>query len=108
MLVSRRTTAALEALSREERVTLFITLMASFLALIRRRIGGDDILIGTDVANRTRVETEPLIGFFVNLLPIRADVSGNPTFDVARTCSSNVSSEHMRIKICRSTDWSRN
>ena len=80
MLVSRRTTAALEALSREERVTLFITLLASFLAFIGRRIGSDDILIGTDVANRTRVDTEQLIGFFVNVLPIRADVSGNPTF----------------------------
>jgi amino acid adenylation domain-containing protein len=80
MIVSRGTTAALDALSREERVTPFITLLASFIAFLQRRIGGDEILIGTQVANRTRVETEPLIGFFVNLLPIRADVSGNPTF----------------------------
>jgi len=82
MLISKRTTAALDALSRQERVTLFITLLAAFLAFIHRLTARDDILIGTDVANRRQVETEPLIGFFVNLLPIRADLSGDPPFRV--------------------------
>src|SRR4029078_6311858 len=42
--------------------------------------GRDDIVVGTDVANRTQVETENLIGFFVNLLPIRTRVSRSATF----------------------------
>ncbi len=51
------------------------------MALIRRYIGIDDITIGTPVAGRNRTETEGLIGFFVNTLLLRADLSGNPTFD---------------------------
>ena len=47
--------------------------------MLHRHTGQDDILIGTDVANRNRVETENLIGFFVGLLPIRVNLSGEPT-----------------------------
>jgi amino acid adenylation domain-containing protein len=70
----------LRALSRKQGVTLFMTLLAAFNALLYRTTGQEDILIGTDVANRNREETEGLIGFFVNLLPLRSDLSGNPTF----------------------------
>ena len=80
--ISKTTTAAVHALSRQERVTPFLTLLASFLTLVHHRIGQDDVLIGTDVASRNRVETEQMIGFFVNLVPIRAHASGNPTFRV--------------------------
>jgi alpha-ketoglutarate-dependent taurine dioxygenase len=57
-----------------------MTLMAAFQLFLSKYSGKDDILVGTDVANRNRVELEELIGFFVNLLPIRIDFSDNPTF----------------------------
>jgi non-ribosomal peptide synthetase component F len=57
-----------------------MTLIAAFKVLLSRHSGQQDIVIGTDVANRTQTETENLIGFFVNLLPIRTDLSGNPSF----------------------------
>ena len=71
---------ALQALSREEGVTLFMTLLAGFQVLLQRYTTQDDIVVGTDVANRNRAEIEALIGFFVNLLVLRTDLSGNPTF----------------------------
>ncbi|WDD36584.1 condensation domain-containing protein (plasmid) [Nostoc sp. UHCC 0926] len=71
---------ALQALSREEGVTLFMTLLAGFQVLLQRYKTQDDIVVGTDVANRNRAEIEALIGFFVNLLVLRTDLSGNPTF----------------------------
>lgn len=71
---------ALKALSRKEGVTLFMTLLAAFQTLLHRYAGQEDIAVGTDVANRNRVETEGLIGFFVNLLVMRTNLSGNPTF----------------------------
>ncbi|HEY9404501.1 MAG TPA: amino acid adenylation domain-containing protein [Pyrinomonadaceae bacterium] len=71
----------LKALSRREGVTLFMTLAASFQLLLRYRSGQEDLLIGTDVANRTRFETENLIGFFLNQLVLRTDLSGNPSFE---------------------------
>ncbi len=70
----------LRALSRQQGVTLFMTLLAAFTTLLFRTTGQEDILVGTDVANRNRQETESLVGFFVNLLPLRSDLSGNPTF----------------------------
>jgi amino acid adenylation domain-containing protein len=72
--------AALLALSRQEGVTLFMTLLAAFQILLQRYTNQDDIVVGTDVANRNRAEIEPLIGFFVNLLVLRTDLSGNPSF----------------------------
>jgi amino acid adenylation domain-containing protein len=71
---------ALQELSRREGVTLFMTLLAGFMALLHRVTGREDIAVGTDVANRQRIELESLIGFFVNNLVLRADLSGNPTF----------------------------
>ncbi len=70
----------LETLSHREGVTLFMTLLAAFLVLLQRYTGQDDIVVGTDIANRNRSETENLIGFFVNQLVLRTDLSGNPTF----------------------------
>ena len=73
-------TLDVKKLSRQEGVTLFMVLLAAFQILLSRHAGHDDIVVGTDVANRTRLETEGLIGFFVNLLVLRTDLSGNPTF----------------------------
>jgi amino acid adenylation domain-containing protein/FkbM family methyltransferase len=70
----------LRQLSRREKVTLFMTLLAAFQVLLSRYSGQDDIVVGTDIANRNRGETEQLIGFFVNQLVMRTDLSGNPEF----------------------------
>jgi len=74
------TAAALNALSKREGVTLFMLLLAAFKALLSRYTEQTDIVIGSPIANRNRVELEGLIGFFVNTLALRTDLSGNPTF----------------------------
>ncbi|HEY9812679.1 MAG TPA: condensation domain-containing protein, partial [Candidatus Sericytochromatia bacterium] len=73
-------TAQLKALSRQENATLFMTLLAALNTLLHHYTGADDLAIGTDVANRNRADIEPLIGFFINILVLRSDLSGNPTF----------------------------
>ena len=70
----------LKKLGQEEGVTLFMTLLAGFQALLSRHSGQEQIVIGTDLANRGSIETEKLIGFFINLLPLRTNLSGNPPF----------------------------
>ena len=70
----------LVSLSREEGVTPFMTLLAAFQTLLYRYTGMDDIIVGSPIAGRTRIETEELIGLFVNTLVVRGDLSGNPTF----------------------------
>jgi amino acid adenylation domain-containing protein/FkbM family methyltransferase len=72
--------SGLKELSRREGVTLFMTLLAAFKTLLYRYSGQVDIVLGTDVANRNRAETEPLFGFFVNQLVLRTNLSGNPSF----------------------------
>jgi aspartate racemase len=71
---------ALQALSRQEGVTLFMTLLAAFQTLLYRYTGQEDVVVGTPINGRTRAETEGLIGFFVNTLVVRTDLSGNPSF----------------------------
>ncbi len=66
--------------AHQEGITLFMLLLATFQVLLYRLTHQTDIVIGTDVANRTHVETEGLIGFFVNLLVLRADLQGAPSF----------------------------
>jgi acyl carrier protein len=73
-------TESLNQLSRQEGVTLFMTLLAAFNVLLYRYSGQTDICVGSPVANRPRVETERLIGFFANTLALRNDLSGNPGF----------------------------
>jgi acyl carrier protein len=68
------------AFSQQHGVTTFMTLVAAFQALLSRYSGQEQIVVGTDLANRTSAETEKLIGFFINVLPLRTDLSGNPTF----------------------------
>jgi alpha-ketoglutarate-dependent taurine dioxygenase len=72
--------AALNELSRRHGVTTFMTMMAAFQLFLSSVTDRDDVLTGTDVANRNRVELEQLVGFFVNLLPVRIDLAGDPTF----------------------------
>ena len=73
-------TEALKALSRQTDTTFFMTLLASFQVLLARYSGQSDIAVGTLVANRAKKETEGLIGFFVNALVMRCNLSGNPSF----------------------------
>ena len=72
--------AALLGVAREQGATLFMVLLAAFKVLLKRWSGQDDLVIGTPIAGRTRAETEHLIGFFVNLLALRTDLSGDPSF----------------------------
>ena len=73
-------TSALKALGRQEGATLFMVLLAGFQTLLCRYTGEEDVVVGTFTANRDRAEIESLIGFFVNALVLRADLSGRPTF----------------------------
>ena len=73
-------TRDLKALGREISCTLFMVLLAAFDVLLSRLSGQDDVVVGAPIAGRTHVETEPLIGFFVNSLVLRTDLSGDPTF----------------------------
>lgn len=70
----------LKTLSIREGVTLFMLLLTGFKVLLHKYSGQEDILVGVDIANRNRAETESLIGFLVNQLVLRTDLSGNPTF----------------------------
>ncbi len=72
--------AALKSLSREEGVTLFMTLLAAFNILLYRYTGQQDIVVGTPVAGRNRPELESLIGFFVNTLVLRTTLDSDSTF----------------------------
>ena len=85
--LSAEVTRGLRALAADTGATLFMTLLAGYTALLHRYSGQDDIVVGTSVAGRGRPETEPLIGFLVNTLALRADLSGDPAFGelLART-----------------------
>ncbi|MFI3157992.1 MAG: amino acid adenylation domain-containing protein [Methylococcaceae bacterium] len=73
-------TEGLKTLSQGEGATLFMTLVAAFQVLLHRYSGQDDIVLGTPSAGRSRLELEGLIGFFINTLVLRTDLSGNPSF----------------------------
>lgn len=71
---------ALEKLSQQEGATLFMTLVGAFQTLLYRYTHQEDIALGSPIANRNRSEIEGIIGFFVNSLVLRSNLSGNPTF----------------------------
>ncbi len=71
---------ALKALAKEEEATLFMALVAAWQLLLMRYTGQDDIAVGTPIAGRTQDETEGLIGFFINMVVLRTDLSGGPSF----------------------------
>ncbi|MBW4428169.1 MAG: amino acid adenylation domain-containing protein [Nostoc desertorum CM1-VF14] len=71
---------ALKLLSKREDVTLSMTLLTTFNVLLHYYTKQEDIVVGSPIANRNRIEIEGLIGFFVNSLALRTDLSGNPTF----------------------------
>ncbi|MDV0440742.1 non-ribosomal peptide synthetase [Xanthomonas sacchari] len=77
--LSMELTAALRALAQRHGATLFMTLLTGWSALLSRLSGQDDVVVGSPVANRQRSELEPLIGFFVNTLALRVDLSADPS-----------------------------
>ena len=80
MVLDQDLSRRLRRLSQEQGATLFMTLLSAFKVLLSRYTGHRDIVVGTPIANRNRVETEALIGFFINSLTLRTDLSGNPGF----------------------------
>ncbi|MFE2323274.1 amino acid adenylation domain-containing protein [Streptomyces sp. NPDC059385] len=70
----------LRDLGRRHDATLFMVLLAGFQALLARWSGGEDVAVGSPISGRDRTELEPLIGFFVNNLVLRTDLSGDPAF----------------------------
>ena len=79
-LVPESLNVSLRTLSQQEGATLFMTALAAFTALLSRYTGVEDVLVGSPIAGRSREEFEPLIGYFINTLVLRTDVSGNPPF----------------------------
>ncbi|HEY0730621.1 MAG TPA: condensation domain-containing protein, partial [Pyrinomonadaceae bacterium] len=116
--LSRDLLALVVELSRREDATLFMTLLTAFYVLLHRYTGETDIVVGTPVANRNRQELEPLIGFFVNTLALRANLSGDPAFRELLAQVRNVSLEayaHQDLpfdmlveELSPIRDWSRN
>ncbi len=78
--LSKALTDALKALSRQAGVTFYTTLAAAFKTLLYRYTGQEDLLIGTATAGRTRTELQQLMGYFLNTLVLRTDLSGDPPF----------------------------
>lgn len=78
--LSKHLTDDLKALSRREGVTLYMTLVAAFKTLLHRYTGQDDMLIGTSTAGRKNSAIQRMMGFFLNILVLRTNLSGNPTF----------------------------
>ncbi|HEY0543784.1 MAG TPA: condensation domain-containing protein, partial [Pyrinomonadaceae bacterium] len=78
--LSERLSEELKALCQQEGVTLFMLMLTAFQTLLYRYTSQTDIVVGTPIAGRNRSETEALIGFFINTLVLRTDLSGNPGF----------------------------
>jgi amino acid adenylation domain-containing protein len=80
MIIPAELSAGIRTLGRREGGTLFMTLLAGFLALLHRYTGQEDVLVGSPIANRVRPEVEGLIGLFVNAVTLRGRLGGEPTF----------------------------
>ncbi|RCJ36597.1 non-ribosomal peptide synthetase [Nostoc punctiforme NIES-2108] len=80
LVLSQTLTKKLKNLSRHSGVTLFMTLLTAFKTLLYRYTGQTDIVVGSPIASRNRAEVESLIGFFVNVLVLRTDLSGDLSF----------------------------
>jgi amino acid adenylation domain-containing protein len=103
-------------ISLREGVTLFMTLLTSFKILLHQYTQQEDITVGTPIAGRNRFEIEQLIGFFVNIMILRTDFSGDPTFSgllkkVAQTAidaysHQNVPFEKLVEELCPDRDMS--
>ncbi|HKV91321.1 MAG TPA: amino acid adenylation domain-containing protein [Candidatus Angelobacter sp.] len=103
-MVGPAVVTALQAIGRRAGATLFMTLLAAFKSLLARYSGQSDIVVGTSIANRTSVETQDLIGFFVNLLVLRTSLADQPPYkDVLRrvreTCLQAYAHQHLPFEL---------
>ncbi|GAA4563120.1 non-ribosomal peptide synthetase [Planotetraspora kaengkrachanensis] len=81
----------LERVARAERCTLFMVLLAAFQVLLSRHSGRQDICVGTPTSGRDLVEAEPMVGYFAQMLVLRGDLDGDPTFrDLVRATRGRV------------------
>ncbi|MBI1924147.1 amino acid adenylation domain-containing protein [Candidatus Poribacteria bacterium] len=78
--LSEELTQRLKELARAEGTTLYMTLLAAFFVLLHRYTDQEDILVGAPTTGRTQPEFDPIVGYFVNPVVLRANLSGNPTF----------------------------
>ena len=78
--ISPGLTQALNSLSQRKSVTLFMLLLTVFKVLLFRYSAEEDVVVGTPIANRTMRQIESVVGFFINTLALRSNLSGNPTF----------------------------
>jgi surfactin family lipopeptide synthetase A len=108
----------LRQLSQRERVSLFTALLAAFAVLLNRYSGQEDIIIGTLApAGRKRAEFQKLLGYFLNPVPLRLDLSGDPSFRVllrraqkttlGAIAHDDVPLEHLAKKFITTPDPSR-
>jgi amino acid adenylation domain-containing protein len=80
VVIPQELTESLRELGESQNATLFMTLLAAFEVLLFRHTGQDDLVVGVPITGRNNPELANLIGFFINSLPVRTDLSGNPTF----------------------------
>jgi surfactin family lipopeptide synthetase A len=80
VLLDSHLTGQLYALSRQQDTTLFMTLLSAFYVILHAYTDQEDIIIGAPIANRDREDLEEIVGFFLNMLAFRVDLSGDPTF----------------------------
>lgn len=71
----------LRSLARRQGVTLYMVLLAAYQVLLRHATGTEDVVLGTSAANRNRLSIEGILGFFINMLVMRTNLGGNPTFE---------------------------
>ena len=107
LVLSESISRGLRELSQQSGTTLFMTLLAAFKTLLYRYTGQTDIVVGTPVANRIRVELEPLIGFFVNTLVLRTRVTPDASFRELLQQVSEVVLGRRGIRSCRLNGWCR-
>ena len=101
-------TEGLKQMRRREGVTLYMSMLGGLAVVLSRYSGQQDIAVGTAIAGRNRAEMEGLIGFFVNTLVMRTEVKGGAECKGADERSEGRRRwEHMRIRMCRSSEWWR-
>ena len=85
-----------------------MTLLAAFQVLLYRYSGQQDFAVGSPIANRTRPEIEPLVGCFINMIVLRANLAGNPTFrDLLGQVRQTAPWRPLNTRNCRLSGWWR-
>lgn len=107
LLIEPELAAGLRQLAQQQSVTLFMLLLASYQTVLHRYSGQSTINVGVPNAGRSRLETEGLIGFFINTQVLRAEIDGQQTFASLLQQVKKPPCGHKRIRSCRSSSWSK-